>query len=147
MAGSGSQPSSAPAISPQPRASNAGLAVAPSRAAAEHVVADGPTFRSRHRPVFKMKRTGHGYLPQINGSQSHARTSSARPSFHDAAAEPEPAMIVSDILPTQPPSTPAMDTGADCLKPSSVPDGTRKTKYAIDEERRRATSLALKRMS
>jgi hypothetical protein len=58
--------------------------------------------------------------------------------------EPEPARIVSDILP--PPSTPTPDLTTRS-EANSAPNGARKTKYATDEERRRATSLALKGMS
>lgn len=63
------------------------------------------------------------------------------------AGEPEPAKIVSDILP--PLSTPARtpDTQITPSQPKSgaASDSARKPKYATDEERRKATSLALKR--
>ncbi|KAK4234912.1 hypothetical protein C8A03DRAFT_18267 [Achaetomium macrosporum] len=89
------------------------------------------------KPVFKMKRTGHGSLPQLTPIHGASLSRSLTPTTpQDPPVEPEPAKVVSDILAPQAPSTPAMDMARS--------DGTRKTKYANDEERRKATSLALK---
>jgi hypothetical protein len=83
--------------------------------------------------VYKMKRTGTATLPQ------------ATP-IRDPSEEPEPARVISDILPPQPFATPTPTSSAPAPKPHSASDATRKTKYATDEERRRATSIALKSM-
>jgi hypothetical protein len=85
------------------------------------------------KPVYKMKRTGTATLPQ------------ATP-IRDPSEEPEPARVISDILPPQPFATPTPTSPAPAPKPHSASDATRKTKYATDEERRRATSIALKSM-
>ncbi|KAL2134695.1 hypothetical protein VTI74DRAFT_11099 [Chaetomium olivicolor] len=161
------------------------------------------------RPVFKMKRTGNGTLPQApsrsDRSASHSSTASppavavqqppvsqlgplpsgwkemgltntAPVYFVDhntktttwddsrlrssldqnvphifqgpnVDCEPEPAQVASDTLspaPPQPLSNPSWDASSGHPKVSSASDGTRKTKYATDEERRRTTSMALK---
>ncbi|KAK3905967.1 hypothetical protein C8A05DRAFT_30204 [Staphylotrichum tortipilum] len=58
---------------------------------------------------------------------------------------PAPVQIVSDIQPRRPPATPSAGRIAAVSSPASTAsDGTRKTKYATAEERRRATSIALK---
>ncbi|KAK3307314.1 uncharacterized protein B0T15DRAFT_529880 [Chaetomium strumarium] len=91
------------------------------------------------KPVFKMKRTGLASLPQLLTGHDASLSRSLTPTTpQDSPLEPEPAKVVSDILAPQAQAspTPAMD-----ITPL---DGTRKTKYANDEERRKATSLALK---
>jgi hypothetical protein len=103
------------------------------------------------KPVFKMKRTGFATLPATlpQETPARARSSSSTPTpatSHGPYAEPEPAKIISDILPPQVPSTPVPDLSAAPPKAHSASDGTRRTKFTTDEERRRATSLALKRM-
>ncbi|SPQ25474.1 6388f316-e7a7-4334-b022-fe26e4a5868e [Thermothielavioides terrestris] len=103
-----------------------------------------PVQAAVSKPVFKMKRTGQGSLPPTTPTPDVLSLPPATPASKDTAAEPEPAMIVSDILPTQAPSTPAVDSRSELPRVSSEPDSARKTKYATDEERRRATSLALK---
>jgi len=97
------------------------------------------------KPVFKMKRTGQSTLPRAIPTPGRWSNIPTPTSPHGLYAEPEPAQIVSDILPPQPPSTPTPDAMAAQPKPNSASDSTRKTKYATDEERRKATSLALKR--
>jgi hypothetical protein len=92
------------------------------------------------KPVFKMKRTGLGSLPQLLTVHDPSLSRRSTPTTpQDSPREPEPAKVVSDILAPQASSTPAMDI--------TRSDGTRKTKYANDMERRKATSLALKRRS
>ncbi|KAK3294303.1 uncharacterized protein B0H64DRAFT_184045 [Chaetomium fimeti] len=85
------------------------------------------------KPVFKMKRTGFTTLPPHFPAASHG----SRP-------DPEPAKIISDILPPQLPATPAQTFSNTLPMTQPTSDGPRKTKYANDEERRKATSLALK---
>ncbi|KAH6632341.1 hypothetical protein F5144DRAFT_573747 [Chaetomium tenue] len=92
------------------------------------------------KPVFKMKRTGFTTLPY--GTLA---------AFPGSRPEPEPAKIISDILPPLIPGFPAtpdqsFSNPAPTIHPASAPtsDRLRKTKYANEEERRKATSLALK---
>jgi len=103
------------------------------------------------KPVFMMKRTGGATLPLPLPTSTSASPSTASGPSHATFAEPEPAQIVSDILPPQPlrpPSTPSSARpGATPTPRSTASDGVRKTKYATPEERRKATSLALKRTS
>lgn len=98
------------------------------------------------KPSFNLKQTSHSTLPHaaptFDRSSSNIPTPTVPYGHH---ADPEPAQIVSDILPPKPPSTPTLNATATHLKSNSASDGTRKTKYATDEERRKATSLALKR--
>ncbi|KAJ4289478.1 hypothetical protein N0V88_006960 [Collariella sp. IMI 366227] len=100
-----------------------------------------------------MKRTGHATLPPptptIDRSISQSSTASPPATFQGffTDLEPEPAHIVSDILPLTPqlpPSTPSWDVSSARVKVHPASEGSRKTKYATDEERRRATSIALK---
>jgi hypothetical protein len=94
------------------------------------------------KPVSKMKRTGGPTLPHATPVRDTSRSTPA--TSHGPYTEPEPARIISDILP--PPSTPTPDPTT-LPEANSAPNAARKTKYATDEERRRATSLALKGMS
>ena len=99
------------------------------------------------KSVFMMKRTGRATLPQATPVRDRSWSGTPTPvsSHGPSPTEPEPAQIVSDILPPQPPSTPIPIPSA--AHPVSTPASNhgRKTKYATDEERRKATSLALKR--
>ncbi|KAH6856052.1 hypothetical protein B0I37DRAFT_395880 [Chaetomium sp. MPI-CAGE-AT-0009] len=85
------------------------------------------------KPVFKMKRTGFTTLPP------HVQAAS-----HGSRSEPEPAKIISDILPPLVPAAPPPDFSYKTPMARPTSDGPRKTKYVNDEERRKATSLALK---
>ncbi len=99
------------------------------------------------KPVFMMKRTGGATLPLPTPVSPSATSTPSHAPF----AEPEPAQIVSDILPPQPFRPPATPSSGRVPAASSLAsngsDALRKTKYASAEERRRATSLALKRTS
>jgi hypothetical protein len=90
-----------------------------------------------------MRRTGFTTL-------SFEALLAERASSYLSRPEPEPAKIISDILPPLIPTIPAKDSSSTppLVQPANVatPDGLRKTKYVNEEERRRATSLALKRM-
>lgn len=97
------------------------------------------------KPVYKMKRTGFTTLPYEALLASHASYLS-----RESRPEPEPAKIISDILPPLIPTIPARDASSTppMVRRTSAPtsDSLRKTKYVNEEERRKATSLALKRM-
>ena len=106
------------------------------------------------KPVFMMKRTGHATLPQATDTpvRDRDRSWSGTPtpaSSHGqgpSPTDPEPAQVVSDILPPpQPLCTPIQTTFAAQPTSTSASNNGRKTKYTTDEERRKATSLALKR--
>jgi len=109
------------------------------------------------KPIYKMKRTGTaslpGSLPSSSGTGSARLSATNRTigtSISSTAlpqpvsdAKPEPAKIVSDILPSA--STPGVTTPS--VTPKSMPSSSGyKPKYATDEERRKAISQALKRM-
>jgi hypothetical protein len=118
-----------------------------------------PLQNATPKPVFRMKRTGHANLPPGINTPTRDGSTPLSPATYTPTppaatlvvldSEPEPAKIVSDILPPThpPPSTPMLDSisAPSIPNPSPASDGTRKTKYATDEERRKATSLALKR--
>jgi len=109
------------------------------------------------KPVYKMKRTGTATLP--GSAPSSSGTGSARLAATHGTngtpissmalpqpvsdAKPEPAKIVSDILP--PASTPRATAPSVTPKPMPSSSGY-KPKYATNEERRKAISQALKRM-
>ncbi|KAK4126455.1 hypothetical protein N657DRAFT_615213 [Parathielavia appendiculata] len=96
------------------------------------------------KPVFKMKRTGTATMPPatpVRDSNSSWRAMPATSHGPYGAYEPEPAKVFSDILP---PSSTPIPHPTQHSEANSAPNGARKTKYATDEERRRATSLALK---
>lgn len=98
------------------------------------------------KPRFMMKRTGHATLPHDTPTRDRSSSSTPTPlSSHGTSTEPEPAQIVSDLLLSQPPSAPILGSSPAPSQSNSTSDGTRKAKYATDEERRKATSLALKR--
>src|SRR5690349_6230585 len=86
------------------------------------------------KPVFKMKRTGFATLPQETPARDRSSSSTPTPATsHGPYAEPEPAKIVSDILPPQVPSTPGPHLSPVAPRAHSASDVTRKTKFATDE--------------
>ncbi|KAK4098319.1 hypothetical protein N658DRAFT_499560 [Parathielavia hyrcaniae] len=96
------------------------------------------------RPVFKMKRTGTATMPQatpVRDSKSSRRATPATSHGPYAPSEPEPAMVLSDLLPPSYTPMPHLTTAPEA---NSAPSGLRKTKFANDEERRKATSIVLK---
>ncbi|AEO60865.1 hypothetical protein MYCTH_2310549 [Thermothelomyces thermophilus ATCC 42464] len=95
--------------------------------------------------VFKMKRTGFSTLPQ-NTTTRELSSSNAHPPAtpgHLAEREPKAVQIIS-YLPSRISTTPVTGTSVTPSKAQSASSSARKTKYATDEERRKATSIALK---
>ncbi|KAL2258114.1 hypothetical protein VTK26DRAFT_8704 [Humicola hyalothermophila] len=101
-----------------------------------------------------MKRTGHTSLPAAYPSASKPNGSlptslAIKPDTSVSAPpdpEPEPAKVVSDILPPLPPSTPSLEhsPAPPIPQPNPPTASVRKLKYATDAERRKATSIAPK---
>ncbi|KAK4144546.1 uncharacterized protein C8A04DRAFT_11366 [Dichotomopilus funicola] len=92
-----------------------------------------------------MKRTGHTTLPLDTPLHSPSTSKPPTPATSRGPyTEPSPVRIVSDILPPKIPSTPTVPFSATPSKTYPATDSVRKTKYATDEQRREATSRALK---
>lgn len=97
-------------------------------------------------PVFnnKMKEPGLTTLPSDTLAHDRSSSSMSTPAIsHVPYAQPEPAKTVSNLL-----SLAALTLVVDDLfsRPNiqSAPHSARKTKYATEEERRKAISIALK---
>ncbi len=132
---------------PSSTAEPVALAAVSGNAAAGLATAPHDARAPDSKPVFMMKRTGQATLPQATPVRDRSWSAAGTPtpaSHGPSPTEPEPAQIVSDILPPIPLSTPI--TLPSAAHPVSTPASStgRKTKYATDEERRKATSLALK---
>ncbi|KAL2267272.1 hypothetical protein VTJ83DRAFT_4549 [Remersonia thermophila] len=105
-----------------------------------HVGPAGPPKDGTTRPIIKMKRTGFSALPPgLPRSPAQKPTS---PASYNGAAASTSAPVVSDFISPAPFPTPSRstETGPGELQPP----GSGKTKYASDEERRKAISRALK---
>ncbi|GAB1319579.1 hypothetical protein MFIFM68171_09789 [Madurella fahalii] len=115
-------------------------------------VGTGPPKVHQHdeaaNPVPKTKRNGHtNPLDVTPTSLPSPATRTPTPTAPlSLNLEPEPAKIISDILPPSslPPATPAHHALSAPPKPAAASVSARKTKYATDEERRRATSISLR---
>ncbi|KAH6634836.1 hypothetical protein B0J18DRAFT_32033 [Chaetomium sp. MPI-SDFR-AT-0129] len=108
-------------------------------------VSQAASMQPKPRPVFTMKRTGHTTLPLDTPLHSPSTSKPPTPATsHGPYTEPSPVRIVSDILPPKIPSTPTVPFSATPSKTYPATDSVRKTKYATDEQRREATSRALK---
>lgn len=108
-------------------------------------VSQAANIQPKPRPVFTMKRTGHTSLPLDTPLHNPSATKPFTPATaHGPYTEPSPVRIVSDILPPKIPSTPTVPFSATPSRTYPATDSVRKTKYATDEQRREATSRALK---
>lgn len=136
------------------RAASAASDATANRAVATTSAGAGPLKAHPHNetsdPAFATKSNGHTGLPdstQTSSPRTATRTTTPT-ALPGLDVEPEPAKIISDILPPSlpHPETPTYHTMPVPPKSAAASGSARKTKYATDEERR-ATSIALRGMS